>query len=339
MGKESLVLDLRRVRPIDAAIGAALIVAIGLAAFLGATVVVNRNKMIASTPAARAVEDLKDQVRKEPNNIDLRMRLAQALAVAGRANDAVGQYEAALKIKKDYLPALSGLGFIALQEQDWKTGESYYRKIVAKLAADTPVGAESTLETAYFYLGTALMEQKQYEEAVGYFKEALRLRRDASDTHYALAVCYREMGADDAYEDSLGNALLFDPKMPEANYYYALVLLEKKDVAAAAEHLRTAIDAAPGRKEPQEELAKLGSAASHLAKARELKDSDAAQALEQARIAIAVDPSSQPAQLLAAELYLTAGNKEEAKTIIDDVLVSDPKNKQALALQKEMADE
>ena len=32
-------------------------------------------------------------------------------------------------------------------------------------------------ETANFYLGTTLLEQKKYEDAVGYFKAALRVNQ------------------------------------------------------------------------------------------------------------------------------------------------------------------
>ena len=59
------------------------------------------------------------------------------------------------------------MGFEYLKRKEWKEGEEYFRKVVALTEKDTPAAGSSPLETAYFYLGTALMEQRQYEDAVG----------------------------------------------------------------------------------------------------------------------------------------------------------------------------
>ena len=96
---------------------------------------------------------------------------------------------------------------------------------------------------------------------------------------YALAVCYRELGIPEGYEDSLVYTLQFDPKMPEANYDYGMLLLKKVDVAGAAEHFRRSADAAPGVDKPQIELDKLGNPDDRLAEAVKEKTSNPARAL------------------------------------------------------------
>ncbi len=60
------------------------------------------------------------------------------------------------------------------------------------------------------------------------------------------------LGEPQGYEDYLLYTLQFDPKMPEANYDYGMLLLSKKDIAGAAEHFRTSADAAPGVDKPQD---------------------------------------------------------------------------------------
>lgn len=326
------MLDLKSVRPLDAIIAAVAVVVLGLALFLGISVWQNNRTIAQATPASREVQTLIATVKKNPNDIDARMQLAQAFAVAGRDKDAVQQYKAVLTVAKDYTPALSGLGFIALKQKEHATGERYFRRVVDLLEGKVSAGRDAQLETAYFYLGTALLEQKEYEDAAANFKAALRIRRDAADTHYALAVCLREMDSIEAYRESLGNALMFDPKMPEANYDMGMLELKTdKDEAQAAEHFRMSIEAAPNTALPREALATLGKAPDRLAAAKKLRTTDVKKALAEARVAAALDPQSVEAFVLLGDLWSELDNAEKAGEAYRKVLVLDPDNKAAKA--------
>ncbi len=332
------MLDLKRVRPLDAVIIAVAALVIILGAYLGYSVWASKRALVASTPAARAIADLEAKVRANPNDLPTRMNLAQAYAVGARDNDAVAQYKAILSVNKDYVPALSGLGFIALKQKQYKTGENYYRKIIELLAGDDSKGAETALEIAHHYLGISLMEQKRYEEAAGELKQALRYRRDASDTHYALAVTLRELGLEDGYRDSLQNALLFDPKMPEANYDYGNLLLKDGKKADAAEYFRRSADAAPAVDLPVKALEKLGPFSDRLAEAKKYLKSEPAKALEAGRIAAAIDPRSVEASLLVARTYEELKQNQRAVAWYKRVLALEPDNASAKAGLKRVDD-
>jgi len=332
------VLDLKRVRLLDAAIVAIAVVVLLLGGFLGYSWWSSREAVISSTPAARAIKELEATVRTRPNDVDARMRLAQAYSVAGRDKDAIAQYKAVLTVNKEFVPAISGLGFLALKQGQYKTGEGYFRKIIDLLEGNVPLGGEDTLETAYFYLGSALYEQREYEDAAGYFKEALRLRRDASDTHYALAVCYRELGLDEAYRESLENALLFDPQLPEANYDLAAILLAEGDEAGAAEHLRKAADAAPAAERIQVALQDMGTSDERLASAKKLMATDAKKALVQARVAAALEPSSPEVWIVVAQGYEETGDNTKAAEAFKRVISLDAGNTTATEGLKRVTD-
>lgn len=307
------MVDLRRVRPLDAAIVAVLVLVLGIGAYLGYMMWANERQRRLASPINTGLQELVVAVRENPDDLTLRIRLAQALSLAGRRNEAVKQYESVLKVREDYAPALAGLGTIALREQDYATAESYYRKVIEIASKDAASPNPTGLEQAHFYLGTALLEQKRYEEAASNFKEALRLRRDSSTTHYLLAVSLREMGLDDAYRESLGNTLLFDPKHPEANYDYGRILLEEGDVAGAAEHFRTSADAAPTVDIPRKALEELGPYSKRLAEARRLAGSDRGKAIEEARVAAALEPRRTEVLVVLGDLYADAGNKAKAR--------------------------
>ena len=316
--------DRRRVRPLDIALWVVAALVLILGAYLGWSVWSHNRAVVTSTPASRAVEEIKDNLKKDPNNLVLRMSYAQALLVAGRENEAIEQYKAILKVKKEYTPALSGLGFIAMTDKDWKTGEKYFRKVTEILAGTENAGRSKTLETAYFYVGTALMEQRNYEDAIGYFKEALRIRRDASDTYYALAYCYKQLDSPKKYRENLEATLAFDPKMPEANYDLALLLIEDGDIGRAAEHLRTSIDNAPDVEKPRAELDKLGPFAKRVSSAQKLASTETTTALADARVAAALEPKNVDALKLLASLWEKSGDAESARGVYERILTIVP---------------
>jgi len=332
------VLDLRRVRPLDVAIAAVAVVVLLLGGYLGFSVWSSRESVVTSTPAVRAIKELEATVRSRPNDVDARMRLAQAYTVAGRDKDAIAQYESVLTVNEEFVPAISGLGFIALKQKQYKTGEGYYRKIIDLLEGEVPLGGEDTLETAYFYLGSALFEQKQYEDAASNFKEAIRLRRDASDTHYALAVCYRELGSEAAYRESLENALLFDPRMPEANFDLGEILLADGDQAGAAERFRNAADAAPTAERIQAALQDLGPYEDRLAAAEKSIEADPEKALVEARVAAALEATDPAARLLVGQAYEKTGDKAKAAEAYRRVLALDANNPTATEGLKRVTD-
>lgn len=302
-----------KARGIDLAIWGAVALVVALGGYLAWSVWAHGRAVDSSTPALRAARSMEQLVRKNPNDVQMRLRLAQLYTIAGRDRQAIEQYEVALKLHKDDVPALSGLGFIASRQKEWKTAEGYWLKVVGLLRDKPGSDTDRRLETAYFYLGTSMYEENRYEDAIGYFKEALRIRRDASDTYYALAQAYRAIDAPAQYRQNLEAALAFDPKMPEANYDFGKVLLAEGDVAKAAEHFRTSADGAPtGVDKPGLALEQLGTAEEHLAKARSLEKKDARKALTEARIATALDPTRIDGLLLKASLYEATKQKSKA---------------------------
>lgn len=322
---------LKSVRPLDAAIVGVAVMVLALGAVLGWSIWSQNYSATRSTPIARAIANLERNVSKNPSSVGLRMQLAQTYSIAGRDGDAVEQYKQVLRLNKDYVAAISGLGFIASRQKDWKVAEGYWRKSVELMADEPTAPMSKAYETANFYLATTLLEQKKYEEAIGYFKEALRVNSAASDTHYLLSAALLGVGDKDGYRREIEFALAFDPRMPEANYKYGLLLLEDGDEAQAAQHFRIAADAAPNREEPQAALAKLGPFSERMDAARKLAESDAKAALEEIRVAVALEPKNIAALMLLGSLYEKTGEKRMAADTYRGILSRDANNEAAKA--------
>jgi len=286
----------------------------------------------AATPAARAIANLERIVRENPENVNARLRLADAFMASGRFRDAAGQYQEVLSAEEENPHALSGMATIAMEQGEWRTAEGYWRKVIEVLTDGRFDVVDQRLEKAYRHLGATLMEVREYEEAISYLREALRIRRDVADTYFLLGIAYRETDSLVKYRENIEYALRFDPMRPDANYEYGKILLEQGDEAGAAERFRVAVEnAPPERTEPAEALAQFGSAEERLERSSALASTDASAALVEARIAAAVDPESVDAARAVASLYETAGDKPAALAAWQRVLDLAPRDTDAAA--------
>lgn len=322
------------IRWLDVALKVVVALLIAALAYLAYSMTAFRMEERRAQPASRAVDNLIAAVQEDPDDLSLRLLLAEGLAAAGRLNEAVEQYNAALELSPDNPSALSGIALIAMYQQDWETAEEYWLTIIDQLAGEDFSRLDQRLEVAYYQLGVTYIELGRYDDAVAYLREALRITRTAADTHYALSVAYERLGSEVNQKGFLENALMFDPRMPEANYDYGLVLLEEGDVAGAAEHFRTSADNAPDRSEPRDELDELArerSADDRFARARELETSDPQTALSEARIAFALDRSNVEAARFAASLFEAIGDEEDALEAWRRVLEVAPNDDEAAA--------
>jgi tetratricopeptide (TPR) repeat protein len=308
--------DPRTDRWLDYALRALVVVILVLAAYLGYSYWTTTQQQAASSPEGRAIENLRRMVLGSPGNVNARVKLAEALAYAGRLDESVEQFQAALKLDPETIAALSGLATIAMERTDYKSAESYWLKVVGLLDTKSAATGDPRLEQAYYGLGVTYIDTKRFEEAVRALKEALRIKSSASDTHYMLSVAYRELAFPDKQREELLITLAFDPNNAQANYDLGLLHVKAGELAIASELFRIAADHAPeGITLPQDQLdtiAAKGSASDRLAKAQALAAKDPAGALTEARIASALDSGSVASVRLVAQLWEKQGNNERA---------------------------
>jgi len=321
------------IRWLDTAIKVVLVVLIVALAYLAYTVIAFQTQERRAQPASRAIDNLIAAVEEDPQNLQLRLTLAEAFASDGRLRDAIEQFNAALEIEPDNPNALSGLGLIAMFQGEWDTAEEYWRAAIDELSGGQYSLLDQRLERASYQLGVTLLEQGRHEEAVQYLTEALRMRRTSADTHYMLSYAYRELGSETNQRRYLEEALRFDPRMPEAHYDLGLLLLAEGDTAGAAEHFRQSADNAPAsRREPHDELAEIEREADgreRFERARGLANTDIDTALTEARIARALEPEDIEIARFVAELYEDAGDDDAALEAWRNVLDRAPNDRDA----------
>jgi tetratricopeptide (TPR) repeat protein len=322
-------------RWVDIAIKVVLATIVIAAVVLAYTVISFQLQERRLQPSSQAVQNLIAAVEEDPQNLGLRLTLAEALAADGRLNESIEQFNAALEIAPDNPNALSGLALIAMYRGEWDTAEEYWRAAIEELSGGDYSMLDQRLERATYQLGVTLIERGEYEEAVQYLTEALRMNRTSADTHYMLAYAYRELGSDTNHRRYLENALQFDPRMPEAHFDLGLVLLAEGDIASAAEHFRESATYAPeSRREPWDELERIedeADAQERYERALELAPADPEEALIEARIARALDSEDVAIAKLVAELHEETGDTDAALEAWRRVLEIAPNNTEAAA--------
>ena len=302
------------------------------AAYLAYTYISLQLSERGSAPTSRAIQNLLSAVEEDPQNAALRVTLAEAFAAAGQQRESQEQFAIALELEPENPNPMIGLALLAMFQEEWGVAEEYWVAAIRELEGGQYSMVDERLERAYHQMGVTLMELGRYEDAAEYLQASLRLRRTSADTHYLLAVTYRELGLLRNERSHLESALSFDPAMPEANYDFALIVLQEGDSAGAAEHLRISADNAPrDRTEPLDKLREFGSASERLAKARELESADPSAALTEARIARAIDPESVDAARYVAILFEKTWDREGALEAWGRVLKLAPGDTEAAA--------
>jgi tetratricopeptide (TPR) repeat protein len=310
---------------------------IGTGAFFGYTVY--RDKVAAedANPSMRVANAIRQQITKNPNDAVLRVRYGEALTAAGKTQQAIDQFNAALKINPKHTGALIDLGQVALAGKHLDEAAAYFQKVVDLTGSGDYSGVNDRREVALYQLGRIETHKKDYAKAIGFFKEALRIRGDASDTYYYLAIALDNAGQlDDAIKQLL-TATAFDPSFAQAQYYLGELYLRKGDKASASEHYRKAVSTDPEAPEPQRALAKLGSASELLTKARGLATTDLGAAIDAAVIACNVEPEDPAAWKLRAQLLLQNHDSQGALSAYEEALKiapEDPEVKAAIAKLK-----
>lgn len=309
------------------AVAATAAAVIGVSGLFAYNVYLDRAEAIQSTPALRVVEGVKKQVRARPNDAALRVRLGEALAAAGKSQEAIEQFNAAIKIDEKHVGAHLDLGMVAMLNDRDAEAIKYFEKVVELTDANEMRFVDARREQAFFALGQMALSAKEYEKAVGYFKEATRIRRDSSDTYLQMSRAFVGIEDTDAAIKYIEYALAFDPGFAEANYLAGELYLEKKDFLKASEHIRKAVDAAPDSREPMLLLQKLGTAESWEEKARKQLASDPSEALGYIKIARRIDTASIELAILHGEILEKLGKKKEALTVYKEALELDASDK------------
>lgn len=308
-------------------IGLLAVAVIAVGVWLGYSVYRQNQLDDASSPALRALGELSDVVREYPNDAAVRVRYAEALATAGMYDKAMDQLRNAIKIDPEHGGAYLDMGLVAMAQEEYPSAERYFKKVIDLTEGKQFQDVSDRREAALYNLGVIAVADKRYEDAVGYLKGALRIRKDASDTYLALAQAYRGLEEPDKAIDNLSVALAFDPNYAKARFELGMLYLEVSNEPSAAVELRRSLDLAPDADPVSEALESMGPLEKRIAAAEAAyADGDYKAALDYATIAVAIEPANPDALMIYGLAREKGGDKDGAIMVFRSVLDADPEN-------------
>jgi len=311
---------------------ALIICIIGVAAYFGYSVYRNRQTDLSTTAAGRLADVLEAQVRKNPNDAVLRVRLGEALGGMGKYTEATAQLNAALKIDPKHVGAFVDLGLVAMSANNLSAAESYFKKVVELTDSSQYSAVNQSREVALYNLGMIALEQKRNEDAAGFFKAALAIRKDSSDTYYQLGKALQAMGEIEGAIQQLEIGVQFDPGFAEAHYFLGQLYKENKDDVNASYQFAKAAELSPDADPPREALEAYGPAAKWVEKARaSYTAGNQAEALTFILIARNLDAKSIDAVKLHAEILVKDNKLKDALDVFRQAATLDPQNAEVQA--------
>ena len=203
--------------------------------------------------------------------------------------------------------------------QGWRSWQPV-AVLVAAIFANVPMLSSSLMQAiTENNLGTALQEQKRYDEAIRHHERAIALAPDYAATYNNLGAALRAAGRVDEAVSRYRQALALKPDFPSASYNLANALLAQGQAGASAEQFQQALELSPQSVEAQNNLG--------IALAGK---GDAAGAIAAFRAALAIDERSVHAHRNLGNMLIDAGARAEGRAHLERAIALAPNEPDAI---------
>ena len=208
-----------------------------------------------------AIREFEYALRLEPDSADAHIGLGTAMSKLGRSEDAIRHWEEALRIKPDYAEAHYNLGLTAQQSGRLPEAVEHYEQVLRIKPDD--------LE-AHHNLGVALGQAGRSREAMEQWEQVLRINPDSAEAHNNLGLALAQLGRVTEAMGHWEQALRINPDFAEAHANLGLALVQLGRVPEAIEHWEQALRINPNSAEVHyslglalEEVGRSGEATAH----------------------------------------------------------------------------
>lgn len=166
-----------------------------------------------------AVRQYNQALKIKPNYTIARYNLANALSRLGKVDEAIGHYREALRTDPNNASAHNNLGNALAGQQKIDEAIIHYRRTL-EIEPDNP--------KAHNNLGSALAIQGKFNEAIEYFRRALELKADDAEALYNLGYVFELQGRLDDAIEYYRRALQIKPDKANAQERLQAVLAQKQ---------------------------------------------------------------------------------------------------------------
>lgn len=164
----------------------------------------------------RQTRHLEELVGQNPADPNLRVSVARWYLEAGLGDQAIEQAREALRLQENNLDALILLGQAYTALGDEEQAIAHFTRAVEVSQGNELAMIDTRMNLVYYELGELYRQRGDYARAVEPLQQALKVDRSDADAWYALALTYQAQGDHPAAVESFNEAVRFVPDFAEA---------------------------------------------------------------------------------------------------------------------------
>lgn len=177
-----------------------------------------------------------DTVAKCPDNARAHNNFGNALFQNGRIDEALEQYEEAVKIQPNYAFAYNSIGWALLQKGQRDEAIAQFQKALE---------IQPDYAKAHNNLALALLQKGQVDEAIVHYQKALEIQPYDVKAQNNLGNILLQRGRVDEALAHFQEAMKLEPNDPQAQNNLGVAFLRKGQVREAIVHFRKALEIQP----------------------------------------------------------------------------------------------
>jgi tetratricopeptide (TPR) repeat protein len=168
------------------------------------------------SPNQKTIKELEAEIRKDPQNADLRLTLAEAYLGVQNYDAAIQQAQEVIKNYPEKDGALFILGFSHASLQQFDQAIVPLTEFVKVREASEMAATDQVLETALYFLGESYIQTGKPQDAIAPLTRALEINQTDADAMYKLGFAYTQTGQHNEALVYYERAIQFVPNFAEA---------------------------------------------------------------------------------------------------------------------------
>jgi tetratricopeptide (TPR) repeat protein len=168
------------------------------------------------SPLKQSIQDLEAAVRKHPEDVDMRLALAESYLLDQQYDHAIEQASQVLKAYPDNDRAMFVVGVSYTSQSNFEKAISPLEQFVAIRSEASTANIDNALETALYYLGDSYNALERYSDAIKVLSQAVQINITDADAFYQLGFAYAQTGQHVQAIQAYSEAVRFVPNFTEA---------------------------------------------------------------------------------------------------------------------------